>query len=91
MKWVENSSPLKFKEYLAAGKPVVTTYIEEIESDYKEVVYISHTKEEFLNNLDKGLQDDNTSRITKGIELVKNDSWLKAADKIENLLHVNLL
>ena len=84
--WIKNSSPLKLKEYLSAGKPVVSTYIEELDTHYKDVVYISETKEDFLKNIDLSLKSDNSLRIAKGIDMVKNDSWQNAVKKIEDLL-----
>jgi len=73
--WIINSSPLKIKEYLSLEKPVVSTYIEEVEKLYKNIVFISKDKNEFLNYIDDALKEDNTDRIKKGVELVKKESW----------------
>ncbi len=75
--WIINSSPLKLKEYLCLEKPVVSTYIEEVEKLYKEIIYISKNKNQFLKYLDDALENDNSERIRKGIDLVKKDSWDK--------------
>lgn len=83
--WIKNCSPLKLKEYLALGKPVVSTYIEELELNYRDIVYISKDKVEFLNNLDAALKDNNDERVTKGVEYVNSDSWDKSPDIIEEL------
>ena len=85
--WIKNCSPLKLKEYLSAGKPVVSTYIEELDFYYKDIIYLSKTREDFIKNIDTALTTDNVERINKGIKTVENDSWLKAADKIEELLN----
>ena len=84
--WIKNCSPLKLKEYLSSGKPVVSTYIEELDLYYKDIIYISQTKEKFLSNIDSALNNLDSDRINKGIEIVKNDSWLNAVNKIEKLL-----
>lgn len=80
--WIKNSSPLKLNEYLALGKPVVSTFIEEVNSNYNDVVQIAETKEEFLEQLDKVLKSDNTEQIEKGLQIVKESSWRSVAEKI---------
>ena len=85
--WIKNSSPLKIKEYLALGKPVVSTEIEEITNNFADVVFLSSNKEEFLENLDRAVNSNNEDRINKGLEKVKNESWVKAAEKIEELIY----
>ncbi len=84
--WIKNCSPLKLKEYLALGKPVVSTYIEELELLYKDIIYISKNKEEFLYNLDNAVKGDNKARVVKGMETVKGDSWDSVPSLVEKML-----
>ncbi len=88
--WIMNCSPLKLKEYLSMGIPVVSTYIEEVEQHYKDIVYIAKTKEEFLNFMDKALTENNHERIQKGIDKVKNDSWYNAVEIINKSMKNDL-
>ena len=81
--WIKNSSPLKVKEYLALKKPVVSTYISEVEKKFGEVVSIANNKEEFLQYLDGALTKDNSAKLEKGIEIVKKESWNKVVAKLE--------
>ncbi len=48
--------PLKLYEYLAAGKPVVTTNIAGVDV-FKDVITIARTKEEFLEGIKKYIQE----------------------------------
>lgn len=82
--WIINSSPLKLKEYLSMGIPVVSTLIEEVETYYKGIVYSAPDKEIFLEYIDKAINNRDDNRIRKGIELVKNDSWYNAVKIIQN-------
>ena len=86
--WIKNSSPLKLKEYMALGKPIVSTVIEEI-MQYADIIYISENKFEFLENIDKAVSNGNDDRTQRGLELVKNESWANAVNQIENALSVN--
>ena len=83
--WIKHCSPLKLKEYLSAQRPVVSTYIEEIATHYSDIVYVSENADEFLNNLDLAL-GDSRERVHKGLEIVKNESWLNLANTINVLL-----
>lgn len=88
--WIQNCSPLKLKEYLSLGIPVVSTYIEEVEQHYKDIVYIADSKEEFLEFVDKAVNDNTQERIQKGINKVKNDSWHNAFDIINKSMKNDL-
>ena len=81
--WIKNSSPLKVKEYLALKKPVVSTYISEVEKKFGNVVAIANNKEEYLKYLDKAINEKDDDILTKGVELVKNESWDKVVLKLE--------
>ena len=76
--WIINCSPLKLKEYLSIGIPVVSTYIEEVKQNYEGIVYTANDKETFLNYLDKAIKNKDTERIQMGFNKVKNDTWYNA-------------
>ena len=48
-----NANPIKLREYLAMGKPIVSVSTPEIDK-YADVVRIGRTPEEFLAHLDRG-------------------------------------
>ncbi len=82
--WITNCSPLKLKEYLSLGIPVVNSRIEEVEKLYSDMVLIADDKDEFLERLDISVTCDSSNRINRGIEKVKNDSWYNAIKIIEH-------
>ncbi len=80
--WIKNSSPLKLNEYLSLGKPVVSTLIEEVNENYREIVYSAKTKEQFLEHLDSAVMKNNSERIEKGLKIVRGYTWRAVAEKI---------
>ncbi len=84
--WIKHCSPLKLKEYLALGKPIVSTLIEEVVKEFSEVVYVAADKVEFLAHLDKAVTEskENKIRIERGLEIVKNDNWDLFVGLVEN-------
>jgi glycosyltransferase involved in cell wall biosynthesis len=72
---VINSNPIKLREYLAMGKPIVAVSIPEIDK-FKDYVATARTKEEFLAALDRavthGLTPEQARRQT---ELASTMTW----------------
>jgi teichuronic acid biosynthesis glycosyltransferase TuaH len=67
--------PLKLNEYLAAGKPVVSTNFSSDVQSFSEVVYISSSHAEFIDNIRKGIDDDSDVLQKKRIEAADKNSW----------------
>jgi len=74
-----NSNPLKVREYLAAGLPVVSTRIPEVEV-IKEV-RIADTKEAFVLAIEEELQKAPGPRAERSA-LMKNESWEAKVDEV---------
>ena len=71
----KNINPTKLLEYLAAGKPVISTAIPDVIKYYSGLVEIAHTKEEFVELAEKLLREDGRERILRGIERAQQSSW----------------
>lgn len=78
-------NPLKFKEYLATGKPVVSTPLEEV-LKYKEVIKIAANKEDFVNRIKWAIKEDKKETIKKRQNSVKNESWETKVEEVSNYL-----
>ena len=70
-------SPTKTPEYLAAGKPVVSTPIRDVVRPYGEqdLVQIAGTAAEFAASLTRVLSEDQTERRERADKLVGGMSW----------------
>ena len=81
-KITESTSPIKLFEYMALGKPIVTTDMPECRK-YKSVL-ISKTKEEFVEQLESALLLRSDSKYLK-IEKAEADenSWKKRVKEME--------
>lgn len=78
-------TPLKLMEYFASGKPVVASPLPAV-LPYQEVVRVAGTKEEFLQAVSDCLEQDNTGRITQGIELARRETWERKADYLADCI-----
>jgi len=71
-------SPTKTPEYLAAGKPVISTAITDVVNPYGEenLASIIHSAEEFIKAAEKILKQENKNAWLKKVDaFLKNNSW----------------
>jgi len=73
-KWIEACNPIKLKEYLALGKPVVSTPFNEL-NKYGEVVYEARTAEEFAKAVGLALAEDSSALIAARRAKVAESTW----------------
>lgn len=82
---VHHANPLKLREYLAMGKPIVAVNSPEIDK-YADVVRVAHSHEEFLGHLDAILgQPDSADDIQRRMARVADEGW---PTRIERLLTI---
>lgn len=81
-------SPTKTPEYLAAGKPVISTAIRDVVKPYGEMnlVYIASTAEEFVAAGEKGLESDEPEKIQRVDEFLAGNSWDKTWSQMAALI-----
>jgi len=75
-----HSSSLKVREYLAAGKPVVTVSTPEIEN-YRKLVSIAGSPEEFLAKIEQELASDSAEARRARQDAVRDSSWQACAER----------
>lgn len=67
--------PLKINEYLAAGKPVVTTNFSEDIASFGEHVYLSDTHEDFVKNVNRAIERNNEAIANERTEVAEENDW----------------
>jgi glycosyltransferase involved in cell wall biosynthesis len=80
--WIEYCNPIKLKEYLALGIPVVSVPIPEVEQCFGDVVSIAATTGQFVAAIDRELQSDTPAKRLTRQAMVRGDSWQKAVDEV---------
>ena len=85
-KWTEAANPIKLKEYLALGKPVVCTPSFTELSEYLDVVYEAATPEDFAGYIKRGMSENNPGLVKKRREKVASASWDSKAELMLNQL-----
>jgi UDP-galactopyranose mutase len=81
-------SPTKTPEYLAAGKPVVSTPIRDVVRPYGDngLVHIASTPEEFVAAIEKAMNEDLEAHRSRASEFLSTNSWDKTQRAMEDLI-----
>ena len=79
-------SPLKFYEYLATGKPVVSTPQPLQVRDYADAIYIGDTKESFLAACEQALAERNPWMAEQRVRYGKEASWEARVEQMAEVL-----
>ena len=83
--WTSSIYPLKLHEYLASGKPVVSSPIEAVCS-FKEVVAIAATVEEWEAAIQKALSEGGEGTPARRMEVARANTWDARVDRIESIV-----
>jgi UDP-galactopyranose mutase len=82
-------SPTKTPEYLAAGKPVVSTPLRGVVRPWGEegLVRVGETPEEFVAAVEAALAEDDAERIRRADRRLGELSWDRTWERMRSLLH----
>lgn len=78
---VENANPLKLREYLATGKPVVAVGNPEI-ARFASVVRIADGREDFLAGLEQALADGPQKGAAERMAAVADQTWDRRVEEV---------
>lgn len=78
-------NPVKIYEYLATGKPVVTTNIPGL-NQFNDFIYMSKDSEQFIQNIKKALSERDQQLFLKRQQFSKDNTWEKRAIQLESVM-----
>ena len=73
-----NGTPLKLFEYLAAGKPIVSTDIPSAHL-FPGLVYVGHSHDDFVNQVEQALSAADRQIVERRLNTARENSWGKRA------------
>lgn len=78
--------PLKINEYLAAGRPVVATDFSEDIEGFSDVIYIGRNHCEFVQLIDRAIQEDDGGRIKARMAVANTNTWTARVERFWEIL-----
>lgn len=76
-------NPTKALEYMAAGRPVVSTAINEVKSNFSSVARVAQTHQEFITWCVRETESPSVSRVQAGLRLAADNTWEANIAKME--------
>jgi glycosyltransferase involved in cell wall biosynthesis len=87
---VLHANPIKLREYLAMGRPIVSVSTPEIDK-FAELVAIARTKEEWLAHLDRAVTEGlSPARLDQQTQLAKTMTWDARLERVMSLVESQL-
>lgn len=71
----ENINPTKTLEYMAAGKPVISTEVADVVRHFAPIVQVGHTHAEFIELAARACSQPDTGLIARGIKRAGSATW----------------
>lgn len=81
-----STNPVKFYEFMSAGKPVVACELPELLS-YKDYVYVAKNKLDFVAQIDKALVEDNDILRKARVGLAMQNDWHHRFQEVDKIAH----
>ena len=80
----EYINPTKALEYMAAGKPVVSTAINEVKTNFSSVARVASTHQEFITACIREAESPSAGRVKAGLRLAAENTWEAICARMES-------
>jgi len=88
--WVQAGYPLKINEYLATGKPVITSYMPILEKYFSQNITICRSMEDWNEAIDLACLGQSIGTVESRKNKAKENDWGNRVDKLEQLMSTML-
>ncbi len=83
---IKSTNPVKFYEYISAGKPVVATRMDEL-MEFRNIAYIADGRDDFVKKIEVALKKGNRNDLVKKRKSVaKKNDWDKRVYEVRKIL-----
>ena len=81
----KSMSPLKLYQYLASGRPIVSSDIAGIER-FKEYIHVADSYDSFIRHIEDAIENDTVELSGRRIEMASSETWDKRIREIYNVV-----
>lgn len=82
----EYINPTKTLEYMAAGRPIVSTAVPDVVRNFTPVVRVARDADDFVRGAVLDARHPNAGRIADGINMARSASWEATVDSMRDLV-----
>ncbi len=76
-------NPTKALEYMATGRPIVSTPIHDVVRQFSDVVILANDHDRFIGECRRSARHPDRTRINRGLALAKRNSWEAIVRQLE--------
>ena len=84
-------NPTKALEYMATGRPIVSTPVRDVVRQYREVMAIGNDHAEFLRACERAAVRPDLEQIGRGLDLAARNSWDAIVEQLEGQIAAALV
>ena len=77
-------NPTKALEYMATGRPIISTAVSDVVRNFGSVVKIGQSQEEFIGLCQQSVAGPDVGAINAGLKLARDNSWESVVAHLEN-------
>jgi GT2 family glycosyltransferase len=86
---IKCTNPVKLYEMFSFGLPVVLTELPDVLTlNINDLCYISKTTNDFINNIEKAINEDEEDILNKRILYAKNNSWKNRFEQFDKVINI---
>jgi glycosyltransferase involved in cell wall biosynthesis len=82
----EYINPTKTLEYMAAGKPIVSTAVSDVVHNFTPVVAVAESPAEFVAAVRAAIESPSAEMISRGLEQARANSWESIVARMERII-----
>lgn len=76
-------NPTKALEYMATGRPIVSTPVQDVVRQFSDVVVLANDHQGFISECKRCARRPNRARIARGLTLAQRNSWESVVRQLE--------
>ncbi len=76
-------NPTKALEYMATGRPIVSTAVADVVRNFGSVVHIAESADQFVSLCRQAVEAPHNAAVARGLEMVGQNSWDAIVAKLE--------
>ncbi len=86
-KATEFINPTKGLEYMATGRPIVSTSVRDVVRQWSKIIHVADGLDSFVAAVERALHEGTDSeRVHRGLELAKEASWEATVERMQELI-----
>jgi len=77
-------NPTKALEYMATGRPIISTAVPDVVTNFSKVVKVANAHDEFIEHCHLAVQNPTHFNVQGGLEMAEQNGWDVIVGKLEN-------